>query len=57
MLMSNPLSNTPLGHVETNNQPLSGCMEGLLQRYVPRAQAAVASTNFLPSDAQSTNQS
>jgi RNA polymerase primary sigma factor len=57
MLMSNPLSNTPLGHVETNNQPLSGCMEGLLQRYVPRAQAAVASTDFLPSDAQSTNQS
>lgn len=35
MLMSNPLEDTPLGHVETNDQPASGCMESLLQRYVP----------------------
>lgn len=57
MLMSNPLDDTPLGHVNTYNPPPSGCMEGLLQRYVPRAQASVASIDFLSSDAQSANQS
>jgi RNA polymerase primary sigma factor len=36
MLMSNPLEDTPLGHVGTNNQPSSGCVESLLQWYVPR---------------------
>ena len=36
MLMSNPLEDTPLGHVETNDQPSQGCVESLLQRYMPR---------------------
>ena len=57
MLMSNPLGDTPLGHVEANDKPSSGCMESLLQRHVPGARAAMAGTDFLPSDAQSTNQS
>ena len=35
MLMSNPLQDTPLGHVETNDQPISRRMESLLQRHVP----------------------
>lgn len=35
MLMSNPLRDTPLGHVETNDQSIPRRMESMLQRHVP----------------------
>lgn len=51
MLLSNPLENTPLGHVNTNDQPSHGYVESLLQRYVPRTCTTVAGVDFLSSNA------
>lgn len=57
MLMSNPLDDTPLGHVGANDSQAGGYLSGMPQWNVFRTQASMAGFNFLSSDAQSNNQS
>jgi len=51
MLMSNPLDDTPLGHVETNDSQGGAYLSRVPEWYVHRAQAGMASINFLPPNA------
>lgn len=51
MLMSNPLDNTPLGHVGANDSQGGEYLSRVPQWYVPRSRSGVAGVNFLSSDA------
>lgn len=57
MLMSNPLENTPLGHVGTNDAQGGEYLSRVPEWYVQRSRTGMASFNFLSSNAQSSNQS
>lgn len=57
MLMSNPLDNTPLGHVGADDLQSGGGLSRVPEWYVHRAQTGMAGFNFLSSNAQSSNQS
>jgi len=51
MLISNPLADTPLGNVGTNNVQNRGYLSSVSEWYVYRAQAGMAGDNFLPPNA------
>lgn len=51
MLMSNPLDNTPLGHVGANDSQGGGYLSRVPEWYVHRAQTSMASFNFLSPNA------
>ena len=57
MLMTNPLADTPLGHVSANDPQNWGYIPSVSKWYVQGSPPSVAGFNFLSSDAQSSNQS